>query len=249
MDRFRVASLLAVLAVLAVLGTTVTAVAAYTQRDRDPATPTADQPSAAASSSGVSKEHVFDDGQFVVGDRDDNALFEVPAGSEGWTTESSDTVIYYVDRNGDPAVGVNGPAVFKDGYCKGSSGISNRGFVGFTRTATEMSAREANTDLSRDWVAAVSLNEDLRTSSPHTPLRTTEVTLGDGSTAVRTSSRITLDSDDPCDPPAVELTMVSLDTGDAVANLVLVRDLGVRGALTDELADQIVDTLHRAVGP
>jgi hypothetical protein len=142
---------------------------------------------------------------------------------------------------------VNGPAVFKDGYCKGSSGISNRGFVGFTRTATGMSAHEANTDLSRDWVAAVSLNEDLKTSSPHTPLRTTEVTLGDGSTAVRSSSRITLDTGDPCDPPAVELTMVSLDTGDAVANLVLVRDVGVPGALSEELADQIIDTLHRAV--
>jgi hypothetical protein len=247
MDRFRLASLLAVVAVLAVLGTTVTAVAAYTQRDQDPATPVMASPSAPASSSRVTKEHVFEDGQFIVGDRDDNALFEVPARGEGWTTESSDTVVYYVDRKGDPAVGVNGPAVFRNGYCTTSSDASNRGFVGFTRTATGMSAREANADLSREWVAAVSLNDDLRTSSPHTPLRTTEVTLDDGSPAVRSSSRITLDSDDACDPPAVEFTMVSLDTGDAVANLVLVRDVGVRGALTDELVDQVIGTLHRAV--
>lgn len=248
MDRYRLASLLAVLAVLAVLGTTVTAVAAWTRRAPAPAAPVAGGPGA-PTSSGVVKEHVFDDGQFVVGDRGDNALFEVPARSEGWRTESSDTVLYYVDRKGDMAVGVTGPAVFRDGYCTQTSEDSNRAFVGFTRSATGMGAREANTDLSRQWLAAVSLDEDLRTSHPHTPLRTTRVTLADGSTAVRSSSRITLDSDRPCDPPAVELTMVSLDTGESVANLVLVRDTGVRGGLSDALADRIVGTLHRAVGP
>ncbi|MFC4786968.1 hypothetical protein ACT8ZV_21010 [Nocardioides sp. MAHUQ-72] len=250
MDRFRLASLLAVLAVVAVLGTAVTAVAAYTQRDGSTpssgggGTPGPGEPSASRT---VEKVHVFDDGQFVVGDRGDNALFEVPASAEGWSLESSDTVVYYLDRQGDPAVGVNGPAVFRDGYCKKRSTSSNRGFVGFTRSATGMGARQANTDLAKEWVAAISLNEDLRTSSPHTPVRTTQVTLADGSTAVRSTSRITLSDPGPCDPPAVQLAIVSLDTGEAVANLVMVRDLDAPGTLDDDLAEKILSTLRRAV--
>ncbi len=49
----------------------------------------------------------------------------------------------------------------------------------------------------------------------------------------------------PCDAPAVELTMLSFDTGGAVAHLVMVRDVGARGTLPDEVAAQILATVRR----
>ena len=253
----RVATVLAAVSTLAVLAVTGVAVTAYTHRDgasvADGPSSTSASPSPTESPSSTAppvseREHVFDDGQFVVGDRGDNAMFEVPSSADDWTTQSSDTVLYYLGKDGKAAVGVAGPAVFRDGYCKTADTASNRGFVGFTRSATGLAARAANEQLSAEWVAAISLNEDLKTSSPHTPVVTEEITLDDGSTAVRSTSRITVTDRTPCDAPAVDFALVSLDTGDAVANLVMVRDAEAPDVLDDELAGQILGTLHRVLG-
>lgn len=240
--RDRLATVLAVLAVVGVLGTAAATVTAYAQRggDGSPAVESADPGSPSAEAG----KHVFDAGQFV-GDRGDNATFEVPSKVDGWTVQGRDTVIYYVDHEGKPSVGVEGAAVFRAGYCRTRPAGSNRGFAGFTRSATGVRTREANTGLSRDWVAAVALNEDLTTSSPHTPLRTKKVTLADGTPAIRSTSRITVTDRGPCDSAAVELAMLSFDTGAGVANLVLVHDADAPGTLSDELADRILETAHR----
>ncbi len=160
----RLASLLAVLAVLAVTSTAAAAVAAYARRDGD------SRPAAAPKALGAGT-HAFDHGR-LVGSRDGSAVFEVPAGAQGWTRQPRDSVLYYVDRQGRPAVGVEGAAVFRDGYCPQEPDGSNRGFVGFTTPATGMGVREANRVLSKAWVEAVSLDEDRRTAGPHTPIRT-----------------------------------------------------------------------------
>jgi len=230
----RLASGLAVLAALAVLGTTVTSVAAYTHRDEaDPVT---------GVPAGPRPGHAFAGGRFL---RGGGARVEVPARAAGWTRQGRDVVVYYVDRRGDPAVGVRGPAVFRDGYCARRPGGSNRGFVGFARPATGVSVRAANTALGRRWVRAVALDGDLRTSSPHTPLRTRPLTLADGTTAVRSTSRIRVADRGPCGAPVVVVTLVSVGTGGRVATLVMVRDAGVPGALADGRADRILGTLTR----
>jgi len=234
MTLSRLASGLAVLAALAVLGTTVTAVAAYTHRDEaDPVT---------GVPAGPRPGHAFAGGRFL---RGGGARVEVPARAAGWTRQGRDVVVYYVDRRGDPAVGVRGPAVFRDGYCARRPGGSNRGFVGFARPATGVSVRAANTALGRRWVRAVALDGDLRTSSPHTPLRTRPLTLADGTTAVRSTSRIRVADRGPCGAPVVVVTLVSVGTGGRVATLVMVRDAGVPGALADGRADRILGTLTR----
>lgn len=254
----RVATVLAAVSVVAVLAVTGVSVAAYTHRDEvmertstvtptGTATSTSGPTSTPTATPVAEREHVFEGGQFVVGDRGDNAMFEVPAKSRDWMTQSSDSVLYYLGRDGLADVGVAGPAVFRDGYCKRSDAPSNRGFVGFTRSATGMAARTANTQLSRQWVRAIALNEDLKTSGPHTPLVTAEVTLADGRTAVRTTSRVTLTDGSRCDPPAVDFAMVSLATGKAVANLVMVRDADVPDVLDDPLAEKILGTLHQVL--
>ena len=228
MSLSRLASVLAVLAVLAVLGTTVTTVAAYKHRD----------------DRGVLHRSGFGRGQVVV-DRAGDAAFEVPPRTEGWTRKGRDLRVYYVDRDGDPTVGVRGPAVFREGYCAAEPARSNRGFVGFTHPVAGVGVRAANAALGREWLRAVALNADLRTVAPHTRLRTAGFTLADGSAAVRSTARITVTDRGPCTAPAVELTLVSLDAGGRVATLVMVRDAGVRGTVTDGLADLVLGTLHR----
>ena len=235
MTLSRLASVLAVLATLGVLGTTVAAMAAYTHRDTGEADAGPDE--------GTGRAHAFEGGRLVV-DRVGHAEFEVPGRSRGWTTERRGVVVYYVDRSGSPVVGVEGPAVFRDGYCARRPGSSNRGFAGFTRSVTGRDVRAVNVALSRQWVRAVALDEDLRTSSPHTPLRTDEVRLADGSTAVRSRSRIAVTDPGPCGAPTVAFTMLSLDTGAGVANMVLVRDAGEPGTLSGPAAGRILDTLR-----
>ena len=232
MTLSRLATGLAVLAVLAVLGTTVAAVAAYTHRDAGPAAGAAPAPPRPGPA--------FAGGRFL---RGGGARVEVPAPADGWTRMGGDVVVYYVDRRGDPAVGVRGPAVFRDGYCARRPGGSNRGFVGFARATSGVSVRAANTALGRRWVRAVALDGDLRTSSPHTPLRTRPLTLADGTTAVRSTSWIRVADRGPCGAPEVVVTLVSVGTGRRVATLVMVRDAGVRGALPAGLADRILGTL------
>jgi hypothetical protein len=233
----RLASALAVLAVLAVTGTAVATAVAYAGRNGD------SRPAAAAKAPRAGTR-AFDHGR-LVGSRDGSAVFEVPARAQGWTRQPRDSVLYYVDRRGRPAVGVEGAAVFRDGYCPQQPDGSNRGFVGFTRPAPGPGVRAANRALGEAWVEAVSLDEHRRSAGPHTPIRTRRVALADGTRALRSTSRITVTDHGPCDAPAVELTMLSFETGGAVTHLVMVRDVGARGTLPDEVADQVLATVRR----
>lgn len=225
--RLRLASALGVAAALAALGATAVTVSAYTRRETVSATP----------------GHAFAGGQYVVRGR---AVLEVPA--EGWTVDSQETVVYYLDRSGRPGVGVAGPAVFRDGYCTREPRGSNRGFVGLAGSTPGVGVRAANVAVARDWVAAVSLGADLRTSGPHSRLRTAPVTLDDGTRAVWTSALVTVPDPGRCGAPAVDLTLLSFATGGAVAHVVLVRDAGVPGALADDVAERILLTTHARAG-
>ncbi len=170
----------------------------------------------------------------------------MPSRGDGWTVEDRDTVLYYADRSGHPAVGVAGPAVYRDGYCARER-RSDRGFVGFTRATPGAGARRANVHLMRDWLAAVALDGRRRTPDQHTPVRTRAVSLADGGAAVRSTSRVTVAHPGPCGSPGVELTLLSFEAGGAVATLVLVRDVGAPGTLGDVAADRILATA-RPVG-
>lgn len=220
--RLRLATALGVGAALALLGAAAVTVSAYPRREA--ATPAA-------------QERGFAGGQYVARGR---VAFEVPA--HGWTVEGGDTVLYYLDRSGRPGVRVAGPAVFRDGFCPREPDGSNRGFVGLAGSTRGARVRAANVDLARDWVAAVSLGEDLRTSGRHTRLRTAPVTLDDGTAAVWSSALITMPDPGRCEAPAVDLTLLSFATGGTVSHVVLVRDAGVPGALPDSVAERILRT-------
>jgi hypothetical protein len=222
MTRDRIALLLAVLATLAVAGTTAVAVATYPRRHQN------DLASAPAPR------------DLVV--RGEHAVFEVPG--RGWTATSSDTVVYYVDRGGHPSVGVAGPAVFHAGYCRGRP-ASNRGFAGFTRPVPGRGLLRVEARLMRAWLTAVSLDRDRRTSGPHTPVRTREVTLADGSPGLRSTSVVTVPRPGRCDAPRVAVTLVGFHAGAAVVTLVLVRDVGAPGTLGDRQAERVLASLRQ----
>lgn len=221
MTRNRIALLLAVLATLAVVGTTALAVATYPRR----------HPGDVARA-GAARGLVV---------RGPHATIEVAG--RGWTTTGSDTVVYYVNRSGRPSVGVSGPAVFRAGYCRGRP-ASSRGFAGFNRPVPGDDLRRVETRLVRLWVAAVALDRDRWTSGPHTPVRTREVTLADGSTGLRSTSVVTVPRPGRCDAPRVEVTLVGFRAGRVVATLVMVRDVGGPGTLGDRRAERVLASLR-----
>lgn len=251
----RLAPVLAVLAVLAVLGTTVAAALTYRGRDSEVAGPSAGpmieqpsgQPTAEPSVDAATPYAAFPDEQVVYGQLEDNAMFEVPARRTGWRVSSADTFIYYADADGNPVEGVDGAAVFRQDYCPEAEGASNRGFVGFGRVSAGVTARQAGEALSKRWVGAIALDPETGRSARHTPIEVTDVSLRDGSPAVRASATIEVGSHKPCDPPRVRFTMLSVDTGDAVANLVMVRDAGEPGVLAADTAEQILGTLQQQI--
>lgn len=247
----RLAPVLAVLAVLAVLGTTVAAALTYRGRESEVAGPSAgqktEQPTETPSVDAATLYAAFPDEQVVYGQLEDNAMFEVPGKRQGWTVSSADTLIYYADADGNVVEGVNGAAVFRQDYCSKAEGASNRGFVGFGRVSEGVTARQASEALSGRWVGAIALDPDTDRSARHTPVEVTDVALSDGSPAVRASATIQVASDKPCDPPRVLFTMLSVDTGDAVANLVMVRDAGEPGVLPVDVAEQILGTLQQQI--
>lgn len=210
----RLASLLAVLALLGVVGTSVLAVTDYRN-----------QPSGVAG-----PERAFSDGQLVPGA--DEARFEVPAKTAAWTVAGRDTTIYYVDRQGEPSVGVLRPAIFDRGYCISKAGVSHRAFVGFSSSAN-----------ARKWVDAISLDQDLTRTSRHTAIETAPYLMGGGGLATRSTSTITLSSPTRCEPPRISFTMLSWESGGNPVHLVLVRDVGARGVLSEETAEKILQSV------
>ncbi len=245
--RSRVASVLAVAAVLAVLGASAVTATEYLRRDGDVAAASRDD--AVDSLREQPSPSGFPEGRVVVDGRA-HARFEIPSAHHGWTRQR-DTVIYYLDRHGDRSVAVADPAVFRAGYCAGRV-TSNRGFAGFTGPAaggsTGRSVRTENRALARRWVRALALAADLTTRRPHTPLRTVARSFPDGTEAVRSTARVAVDGDGPCGAPQAALTLVSVRTGEGVAHLVLVRDVGAAGSLSGRLSERIVETVRSLPG-
>ncbi len=161
--------------------------------------------------------------------------FEVPPEPAGWTVRDPHQVVYYADARGDLLVGVAGPAVLDDGYCGQAIGASNRGFAGLTGPhpgpVAQVNRREA-----RKWRTAVAG----RTTPP---VRTTPLTLEDGSVAVRSHAVVRPAPAGPCQPERVALDHVSVAGPAGVVTLVVVRDLGP-GAAPGAVVDRILRSLE-----
>lgn len=145
---------------------------------------------------------------------------------EGWTLTGADEAVQYADRHGRVTARLRGPAVYGEGACPGAS----RAFVGFpTGSAAEPAA--AHTALVARWAAAVA-------GGP--ALGVPPAAAGGG--WLRTDVTLAV-PDGPCAPDRARLTVVSTASARGTASVVLVRDLDVPGALSDEAAEEVLGSV------
>lgn len=164
----------------------------------------------------------------VVRDPRTGASFEVPS---GWTVKDRRIRIYYADDRGRPEAVVRGPAVYREGYCSARPKGSNRGFAGFTRQDFEA------------WTDAIARGDGVP-GGWSTGVSTSELTLADGRTARMRSSEMYVGGRHACSAAGVAVSMVSVGTGHESVRLVLVRDTGRPGTLSDAEVVRILSTLR-----
>lgn len=187
--------------------------------------------------------------QVVRGGEHDAAVLEV---GEGWTLRPRGTSLFYTDAQGRISAGIDGAAVFRDGFCEadGSSASdqpSNRAIAGFGRVS-RLAARPTSREVARQWRDAVAYDHRTATTHDTGPLRTRALELDDGSQAVRTDVAVRLAEPGECEAARVQVSVVSLDTGRWTSSLVLVRDRDVPGALGDDAADRLLGGLRPTSG-
>lgn len=253
-----VAAALAVLAVLAVLaaGTTAGVVAATgpTGVD-DPQAPSSSGTSTAPDEPEETDEPAtfFPDGQVIVGDRRDNADIEVPSTDEGWEVQAPRDIRGFQSETPDGetvSVGVTGPALWNPLTCEDEYGYevdSPRAFAGFTAPGVDDgeadAVRRANEQTTEQWVRVFRLAGDELADPTYE-----STTISDG-TSARRARILTVPTGDrrkgSCDATAVEVSLLSFDSGDYVSTVVVSRlvaddgsDLG-RG-LPADVADQVL---------
>lgn len=255
-----VAVALAVLAVLAVLTAGVTAgVVGATGSAGGADPPASPTPSGPASEDPGEPEETdepatfFPDGQVIVGDRRDNADVEVPSVDEGWEVQAPRDIRGFQAETPDGesvTVGVTGPALWKPTTCEDEYGYdveSPRAFAGFTAPGVDDgeadAVRRANEQTTEQWLRVFRLAGDDLTDPTYE-----SATISDGTPARRariltvpTSGR----EKGSCDATAVEISLLSFDSGDYVSTVVVSRRVAddgsdLEGGLPADVADQVL---------
>lgn len=254
-----VAAALAVLAVLAVVTAGVVA-GVEGLGGSSGAGPQPTSPAPTEDTSGATEEETdeaatfFPDGQVVVGDRRINADFEVPAADEGWVVKPPRDQRGFEDLNPDDdvlKVFVLGPAEWNPLRCRDSYGLrtdSPRAWVGFAETTADEGddggVDRASADLVGLWRGVLMSAGDADVSRP----RYEDATISDGTPARRATLTSVPSGDvdpDECGALAIELTFLTVDTGDYLATLVVSRYTADDGSDLDDglpadVADQIL---------
>lgn len=246
-----IALVLAALSTLALLAAVVTAAVLALGDDDAAATDGSERPPKPS----VPKPE-FEGGQVVYGDRVQNAQFEIPAVDTGWTLSSPDYVLGFEggpDEDGDKAPDeravVRGQIGFyKEGWCTNEEDRAEQaGFVGFELPEKSDDPEAVSKKIAEHWVDITSYREDNKTHFEYTDVTTDEIEIGDGESGYLSKSVITIDEKDrkKCSAPQLEIDVLSVDTGDNVATVVLVRDLDTSQALPDESVDEILAAVHK----
>lgn len=129
--------------------------------------------------------------------------------------------LLYRDADGSVAASVAGAALVAPGACPDVPG-SSRGFVGVVRGDHE--------DLVRAW------SRGLGAAVGSTPTRSAVATPAGRRTDLVAGVRV----DAPCQPPRVRASLLTLDEG----TVVLVRDVGVAGAMDEATAELLLDSVE-----
>lgn len=162
-----------------------------------------------------------------------NITFEVPT-SPGWTYDASTITGYDMedgDGSDDPVV--RHPAFYRRGFCEDNPEFSSRGFAASPPSYPGDDAKAANTALADKWIAGVrTITKDSIVSSRtqrelHGGWYTEAVVDFDGSQGV-------------CDPPRIQISLISLDTGEAIGSVLVLADLDVGGGLDQFTIERII---------
>jgi len=210
----------------------------------DGTTPTPGVPSISYNSVTASPT-TFLGGQPVYGDGIDNAYYEAPPAKDGWkAADPHDWVEIALPKNfSGPKARAIGYVAYDQGYCAHSKyGFSSRAYVGFGVPAEATDdVKAANLLLVKSWRAAI-VHDDPTGPAPVVHAAR-QVKLPDG-TAAYESTITTRGDGDPCEPPRAATQILSLDTGDNVASIVVVHDQGEAGDISDALANKILTSVR-----
>ncbi|MBF4162921.1 hypothetical protein [Nocardioides acrostichi] len=140
------------------------------------------------------------------------------------------TRLFYPGRRGQPLAVVTGAAVLEPGVCP-EVPDSSRGFVGLAEVSDQRLLAAHRAALRR-WRTGLAIGVGGRP-------RVHRVDAGEG--RMRTDLVLRNRRNGPCQPPRVAVSVLSARTSRGVATIVLVRDVGVDGALGDAAADLLLD--------
>ena len=159
----------------------------------------------------------------------------------GWKLGEESTIQGYETHDGKDRVTGHSPMEFKDGYCAKDKN-DQLALIVF-QSSGDRDPADVGPDSALRWEEIIGLKEDGTREKSSAPV-SKQVAINGGKTqAVQT--RLTIPNTSPpkpdrCSAPKYEVITQSFTTGNATATLVVVRDVGVPGALDDATLDKIL---------
>lgn len=147
----------------------------------------------------------------------------------GWVPLAADERVFYADEQGDPVAEVDHAAVLDPGACGGDP-ASHRGFVGLA-PARGGPLDAVHRAAERAWTAG------LAAGAGQVEVVHREVV----GTARRTDLLVRVDEPDGCVPPLVRASLLTTREAAGPRTVVLVRDAGVPGAMSESEADLVLE--------
>jgi hypothetical protein len=164
--------------------------------------------------------------------------YQVP---RSWSVLPSDTVVGFEDAGGNPAVAMDGAALYRQGYCPAESGASRAGSGVNSSIGTDLTAMADDT--ARRWATA-----GFTPAGGPTPTvtlgRARAVTVG-GLRGEEVTATVRVHSSNGCDPPAGVVHVVAARTksGAAVA-LIVYADQGVPDAASEQDLSGVISSFR-----
>lgn len=160
-----------------------------------------------------------------------------------WKVDTPDTIIGFEDQQGNPLVGMNYAAGYKDGYCAGSSG-SSRGGVGVNSTTTADPGQAAG-ETAQKWANAGYTSEI--NVPPTITAGTPQPVTVSGTAGMLVRDTLTMAQHNPCDPPTAEVDVVAVPLAPPKTGcglLILYADQGTPDSAPEQVLQQIVGSLR-----
>lgn len=175
----------------------------------------------------------------------EQVAFDVPA---DWTVEAADTFAGFDSHSMTEApqlVVMHDLASYRSGACPHLQ-ASSRGRAGFV-VPGDLAGPDAAAEISEKWAYVVSL--DNAGERPRVGPTTVTPVLVDGGTipAVEATTIVSIIHPEPCQPPAMAFTAVTLHVAGQLVVFVLYTDEGVADSLGPDVARRIITSL-RPVG-